>query len=234
MRALGLRGELERTAQWFSALDRADLVDLLPGLEWVDETWRRTMEPQSAALMDAADMGADETLRMQMVDLRTWLPGNMLERGDRMTMSASLEMRVPFLHRALVPFGLGLPRRVKVRRGVLKWIVRRWAERLLPAPIVNRRKWGFRVPLASWFRGDLGVMLDDYLASPRGLAGLYGDPRRIAGLVQAHRSGQTDSSLQLWTLLAAEVWYQDVYLRRVRQTGPSLFGSTEQTYRRAA
>ncbi len=90
------------------------------------------------------------------------------------------------------------------------------------------------MPLASWFRGDLGLMVEDYLASPRGLAGLYGDPRRIARLVQAHRSGRTDSSLQLWTLLAAEVWYQDVYLRRVRQSGPSLSGSIEHPYRRAA
>jgi asparagine synthase (glutamine-hydrolysing) len=69
-----------------------------------------------------------------------------------MTMAEGLEMRPPFLDKALTAFGLGLPDRMKRRGRIGKWIVRRWAADLLPGEIVNRRKWGFRVPLDQWFR----------------------------------------------------------------------------------
>jgi asparagine synthase (glutamine-hydrolysing) len=152
---------------------------------------------------------------MQAVDCLTWLPGNLLERGDRMTMAAGLEMRVPFLDKALVPFGIALPDHMKVRGRKGKWIVRQWAREKLPPAILARRKWGFRVPLAQWFRGHLRPMLFDYLRNPRGLCGTYADPKTLEHLLTSHDSGRTDANLALWTLLSAEVWYQDVFLPRV-------------------
>lgn len=208
-RSLSQNTEIDRLAQWFSYLDREALNQLLPGLEWSDEQWVETIGSQKGAMERFAD--GDALVRMQAVDCLTWLPGNLLERGDRMTMSAGLEARVPFLDRRVIAFGLGIPERMKVRGRSLKWIARRWGDRTLPEAIVRRPKWGFRVPLATWFRGQMRDMLHDYLMRPSGLCGTFGSQPAVSRLLAAHDSGEVDSNLALWTLLAAEVWYQDVF-----------------------
>jgi asparagine synthase (glutamine-hydrolysing) len=213
-RALAHPHELDRIVQWFSYLDRSDLLRLLPGLRWTPEDWAGTVTAQESALRQADGVAAAE--RMQMVDCLTWLPGNMLERGDRMTMAEGLEARVPFLDKELVAFGLALPPRLKIRGKVLKWIVRRWAAQWLPPAIFNRPKWGFRVPLAEWFRGHLRAMLHDYLTAHDGLCATYGNRPAIDALLEEHQSGRIDANLSLWTLFSAEVWYREVYLVRNR------------------
>jgi asparagine synthase (glutamine-hydrolysing) len=175
----------------------------------------QTVATQAAALADVA--GEGPLFRMQAVDFATWLPGNMLERGDRMTMAEGLEVRPPFLDKELVAFGLALPDRLKIRGGVGKWIVRQWAKEFLPLAITNRAKWGFRAPLAEWFRGPMRDMLYGYLTGSTGLIGRYGDKAAIAELLRSHDSGEIDASESLWTLLTAEVWYCDVYVARRRR-----------------
>jgi asparagine synthase (glutamine-hydrolysing) len=213
-RALSMPRESDRIVQWFSYLDRADLVRLLPGLKWTEEDWVQTMAAQEAALRQADGVPAAQ--RMQTVDCLTWLPGNMLERGDRMTMAEGLEARVPFLDKELVAFGLALPPHMKIRGRTLKWIVRQWAALWLPREIYQRRKWGFRVPLAQWFRGHLKSMLFDYLTASDGLCGTYGNVAEVRQLLDAHDAGRVDANLSLWTLLSSEIWYQDVFRRRSR------------------
>ena len=123
-------------------------------------------------------------------------------------------MRPPFLDKDLVAFGLALPERLKVRGSVGKWIVRQWAAQVLPPEIIQRRKWGFRVPLDQWFRGPLRTMLHDYLLSSDGFCGTYGSRAEIVRFLESHSKGESDASTALWTLLSLEVWYQDVF--RVR------------------
>jgi asparagine synthase (glutamine-hydrolysing) len=210
-RALSLPSELDRLVQWFSYLDRSAVGDLLPGLDWDDRHWDATIASQAAALARGWNGPLE---RMQGVDCLTWLPGNLLERGDRMTMAAGLEMRVPFLDKSLVPFGIALPQHLKVRHRERKWIVRDWAANRLPDEILARRKWGFRVPLERWFRGHLRDTLFDYLSAADGLCGTYGDGAAVGALLRSHDSGRADASMELWTLLSAEVWYQDVFRPR--------------------
>jgi len=209
-RAMAGPNEVDRLVQWFSYFDRDGLRGLFPGLGWSDGDLQRTVATQTSALASVTDEGP--LFRMQAVDFATWLPGNMLERGDRMTMAEGLEVRPPFLDKELAAFGLALPDRLKIRGGVGKWIVRQWAKDLLPPAITNRTKWGFRVPLAAWFRGPLRDMLHGYLTGGDGLIGCYGDKAAIAELLRSHDSGEIDASESLWTLLTAEVWYRDVFL----------------------
>lgn len=211
-RALALPDEVDRFAQWFSYLGRTDLADLLPGLGWDDAAWRATTAEQSRVL--AALAAGDNLLRMQMTDCLTWLPSNMLERGDRMTMAEGLEVRPPFLDKALCAYGLALPHALKVRGRTGKWVVRQWAAQLVPQDVIDRRKWGFRTPLEDWFRGPMKTFLTDYLMSDAGLCAAYGDRRAIRGLLDAHMAGRVDAGEALWTLLSAEVWYQDVFRGR--------------------
>ena len=216
-RAMAGRHEIDRLVQWFSYLDCKDLRALMPGLGWTDADLAKTTQSQVAAL---AEFSSETALfRMQATDYATWLPDNMLERGDRMTMAEGLEVRPPFLDKELVAFGMGLPDELKVRRGVGKWIVRQWAHDMLPAHIVARRKWGFRVPLAQWFRGPMRDMLYSRLTGADGLMARYGDPVAIRNLLDAHCSGRIDASEALWTLLTAEIWFNDVYLERKSQRG---------------
>jgi asparagine synthase (glutamine-hydrolysing) len=205
-RAIAPWGECDRLTQWFSYFDQQDLAALLPGLGWSSGAWCETAGEQKAALKSAD--GLSRIARMQAVDCLTWLPGNMLERGDRMTMSQGLELRPPFLDRQLVAFGLALPDRMKVRGKWTKWIVRQWGSTELPPAIHRRPKWGFRVPLARWFRAELREMLFDYLGTAGGLCGMYGNRRAIFDLLNRHDSGQVDANLALWGLLSAEIWYQ--------------------------
>jgi asparagine synthase (glutamine-hydrolysing) len=211
-RALGGASELDRLVQWFSYFEREELAALLPGLDWSEDAWRRSMAAQAAALDACA--ARDPLVRMQVVDFLTWLPCNLLERGDRMTMGAGLEGRFPFLDPALVAYGLGLPGRMKVRGRTLKWVVRRWAEGSIPAAILERPKWGFRVPLAQWFRGELRELVHDTLRDAAGLCGRYGAPRSVARLLDEHDGGRVDRSLELWTLLTAAIWFRSALVDR--------------------
>ena len=214
-RAMAGDREIDRLVQWFSYMGRDELREIFPGLGWTDADMARTVEVQARALAEVS--GEDALYRMQAVDFATWLPGNMLERGDRMTMAEGLEVRPPFLDKELVAFGLALPDRLKVRGKTGKWIVRQWAKDLLPPEIVGRGKWGFRVPLARWFRGPMRDMLHDYLTRQDGLVGRYGNAAAVAKLLRVHDSGEADVSDALWTLLTAEVWYCDVHLPRLRR-----------------
>ena len=214
VRALALPDEVDRHAQWFSYLERARLAALFPGLGWGDADWLETTRTHREALARVRGAGALE--RMQTLDCLTWLPGNMLERGDRMTMAAGLEMRVPFLDQDLAPWGLALPDRMKVRganpaRRTLKWIMRRWADRRLPPGIVGRKKWGFRVPLDQWFRGAMRPMMHEYLTASDSLIARFGGVGAARALLADHDAGRGDAGLELWTLLAAEVWWRDVF-----------------------
>lgn len=211
-RALAHAREIERLVQWFSYMDRELLSSLLPGLEWTDAHWNETIRNQAEALRGTSL--TDAVARMQYLDALTYLPCNLLERGDRMTMASGLEARFPFLDRELFPFGIGLESRHKLRGRESKVLLRRLARDVLPPAILARRKWGFRVPLERWFRGALRPMLRDHLDARAGLCGTYGDRARIARLLDDHHSGATDANLTLWTLLTAEVWYQHVYQAR--------------------
>jgi asparagine synthase (glutamine-hydrolysing) len=218
LRAMAAPNEIGRLTQWFSFFGRQQLKRLFPGLGWSQNDFVRASASQAAALANVK--GESPLLRMQAVDLVTWLPGNMLERGDRMTMAEGLEVRPPFLDRELVAFGLALPDRLKLRGRVGKWIVRQWAHHTLPPQITARPKWGFRVPLNEWFRGPLREMLNDYLTRSNGLVGKYGDRKAILNLLSAHESGASQAGEALWTLLTTEIWYCDVFLaRRHRKLG---------------
>ena len=176
------------------------------------ETWEQTMAAQASVLKRTA--GFSRTQRMQLVDLLTWLPGNLLERGDRMTMSIGLELRVPFLDKSLAPLGVALPRSEKVRGRSTKHVIRERARSMIPAEIIERKKWGFRVPLSRWFCGKLGDQAADLIKSSSSFTSEFGSLRHVQARIDEHRSGQKDHQLSLWTLLSLETWYREVFLEQ--------------------
>ncbi|MCA8973183.1 MAG: asparagine synthase (glutamine-hydrolyzing) [Planctomycetes bacterium] len=150
----------------------------------------------------------DHLRRMLYVDCHTWLADNLLERGDRMSMAASIENRPPFLDHRLVELAFHIDSARKVRGGSGKWIVKEVARQHLPDAIIDRKKVGFRVPLDEWFRGGLRDYAHDLLLGRDSFVSGYLERAPIEGMVRDHMRGRRNEELRLWTLLGLEVWHR--------------------------
>jgi asparagine synthase (glutamine-hydrolysing) len=199
LRALAGRTEEDRIRAWFAPFTQAERHELVG-------RWAR--HPRSPR-----EHSGDLIRRMLADDVVSWLPDNLLERGDRMSMAASLEMRPPFLDHRLVELAFSLPSSVKVRRGVTKWVVKEVARRHLPAEIVDRRKVGFRAPMDTWFRGGLEEMAWDLLGAPNSLTSTVMDRAAVQRLLRRHRTGVANEEARIWPLLSLEVWHRTFFLQ---------------------
>lgn len=149
--------------------------------------------------------------RLMAADLETYLVGNQLAYGDRMSMARSLEVRVPFVDQRLIEVAGGIPLAWNLRRGrreVTKGLFREAMAPFLPPAVLAAPKRGLNLPIGPWFRGGQAGWLDDLL-SPERLRrrGLF-RPEAVAAVVAEHRSGRRDHSLFLWALATLEVWQQ--------------------------
>ncbi len=190
----------ERYARWFGALDRGERDRL--------SVLRLNGAPAADAPPFDAEPGASALRRMLYFDQTSWLPDNLLERGDRMTMAASIESRVPFLDHELARFVSDLPDRYRVRGLRTKWILRQAGRRLLPARILTRPKVGFRVPVNQWFRGEMRDQLLDHLASGSSLTRKYFDAGALSRVLTEHLNGRQNHEKLLWSLLNLEIWHR--------------------------
>ena len=169
--------------------------------------------PLAASSVRMSTASGDALSRMLYADVHTWLADNLLERGDRMSMAASLELRPPFLDHRLVELAFTLPSNVKVRCQTTKWVVKELARQHLPADIVDRPKLGFKVPLDDWFRIGLRDMAFDLLTGPSSFVGTAFDPTAVGKLLDAHSSGDRNEQPRIWTLLSLEVWHRELVNR---------------------
>jgi len=178
--------------------------------------------PTMDALLSAAFSpvaGRDLLAQMTAVDIATYLPGDILTKVDRMSMSVSLEARVPLLDHHIVEFAMALPSRLKQRDGVGKWLLRQAITGLVPPRVLAHPKHGFGVPLARWFREELRYRLDALLA-PESRIAPYVDRAAIARLVSEHRAGRRDHSHLLWRLVALEIWLGALAEGRLAHASP--------------
>lgn len=142
------------------------------------------------------------------LDLRTYLPGDLLVKADIATMANSLEGRSPFLDYRLVEWAASLPPALRLRGGTSKYVLRRAMAQRLPAATLAAPKRGFGVPVGSWLRGELRPLVEDTLLSERALGRGYLRPEAVRGLVADHLARRADRAKQLWALLSLELWHQ--------------------------
>jgi len=155
----------------------------------------------------------DDPLSMiQYLDMKTYLPGDILTKVDRASMAHALEVRVPLLDHKLVEWMSGLEPGMKLRGSEGKYIFKKSLEAYLPHDILYRRKQGFAVPLAQWFRGPLRSRVREALLG-KNLAetGIF-NPRYLSEMVEQHESGRRDYSAPIWSLLMF-----DAFLRKELQ-----------------
>jgi asparagine synthase (glutamine-hydrolysing) len=166
-------------------------------------SWDQIAEPFLQAFERA--QGRDFSSRLMYVDLKTYLPDDVLTKVDRMSMAHSLEVRVPLLDHRVAEFAVSLPASYKIRRHRTKRILLEAMGHRLPEPIYRRPKQGFALPLAPWFKAGLR----DWVNRVPGLSGELGhilNPMAVERLVQEHLVGRRDHGTALWKLIVLIEW----------------------------
>jgi asparagine synthase (glutamine-hydrolysing) len=153
--------------------------------------------------------GYPELNQMLSVDLQSWLPDDLLLKADKMTMAASMELRVPFLDHRVVEFAGGLPCDLKLRNGQSKYLRKKLMQKRVPAEILLAVKRGFRVPLSQWLRGGLYGAARAWLLDSRFLREFLIQDR-LEKLLRSHHQAKGDFSSEIYGLACLAIWH-DVF-----------------------
>lgn len=204
--ALCQTNEASRLASWFPLFNPEMKSALLT------EDVKAALNGSSAERLFADHLSrtdaTDPLNRMLYLDTALWLPDDLLARGDKTSMGASLEARVPLLDHKLVEFAASLPAHLKVRGLTRKYLLKRVAAGWLPPEIIHRSKKGFPVPMSLWFRNEARSFLRDIL-SPSALRcrGLF-NAQYVHTLIEENETGSADHGSLLWALLNVELWHR--------------------------
>lgn len=153
--------------------------------------------------------GWDPMQSLREIDLRSYLPDDLMTKVDTASMAVALEVRCPFLDRELAQAAMEMPTYQLAPRGQRKGLLRRIARRLLPAEIVDRPKMGFAIPVSEWFRddhGDMRTLLEDQLGSPEPFGDLPVDAAVARRFMTEHIDGGIDHGQRLFALLTLSLW----------------------------
>ncbi len=201
LRSLNLDDDTDRLPRWFGALSVAER--------------RRLIHPAMHCHYDRSgdyqyqtQAGNSPLRKILYFDQTSWLPGNLLERGDRMTMGASIEGRMPFMDVELSRFIAKLPDHYRVRGRTTKWLLRSVMHELLPQSILDRPKVGFRVPVNIWFQTTLKDYLYDHLTGTDSRTKSFYNSEHLHKILSQHTQGKVNHEKTLWTLLSLELWHR--------------------------
>lgn len=152
----------------------------------------------------------DALSRLLYLDMKTYLPGDILTKVDRMSMLTSLEVRVPILDHVFLEWVTSLSPKWKWRGNTQKYILKKLAERVgVPSEVIYRRKQGFALPLVHWIREDLKEEFLRILLEPRTIQRGYFDPKVVRLLLDEHFRGRRSHAGRLWRLLIFELWHRN-------------------------
>lgn len=145
--------------------------------------------------------------KMQQIDINNWLPGDILQKADRMSMANSLELRVPYLDYDVFELARKFPEKAKIRDNQTKYAFRKVTEKKLPVQNVNRKKLGFPVPIRMWikeepWRSEIEKAFTSETASR------FFHTKILLKLLENHVNGKQDNSRKIWTVYMFLVWHQ--------------------------
>jgi len=189
-----------RYSMYFGEADKRAMLKSAPRSEQevserlIETLWR---ESRPATVRDG----------VRLVDLQIQLPDEFLHMTDRFAMAHSIEARPPFLDRTFAEELMGIPAHLRIGGTRLKQVLIDAVADLLPAELLQARKKGFVLPVASWLRGKLRPQVEKLLGEPYlRRQGIF-DERITERLVRPHLAGRADLSWQIWTLLMFQVWH---------------------------
>ena len=149
----------------------------------------------------------DDTATMQLVDINTWLAGDILVKADRMTMAHSLELRVPFLDREVLGVAARLARTEKIAAGTTKLALRTAMSEVLPKAAAERAKLGFPVPIGHWLMGEAYGFAEQLLREAQ--TDEWINRQEALGLLERFRAGEPGVEWRhLWVLIVFSLWYR--------------------------
>jgi asparagine synthase (glutamine-hydrolysing) len=190
---------LERYRGFQSLLEDHDLLNLLnPSLlklersDAFDVTWNSLKT-------------TDRVRKMQVMDIKTYLPGDLMFKVDIASMANSLEVRSPFLDYRVVEFGLSLPKRYKIHQGQCKFILKDLARKYVPRSLIDRPKMGFGIPRSRWLREDLRSMVWDLLLDETSRSRGWFRQHEVKKILNQHQNGLHLDSI-IWPIFMLELW----------------------------
>jgi asparagine synthase (glutamine-hydrolysing) len=161
----------------------------------------------------AAEAGLDDVATMQLIDVNTWLPGDILVKADRMAMAHGLELRTPFLDREVLAVAARLARVEKTAAGTTKFALREAVGDLLPQAAAERAKLGFPVPIGPWLSGGMFGFAEQVVRTAQ--TGQWLNKAAAAEVLRRFRAGDPEVTWrQVWLLVVFSLWHQ-VYVERV-------------------
>jgi asparagine synthase (glutamine-hydrolysing) len=203
--SLGIQNPLERLTQIYSIFDTGMKRRLyLPGFADLAKYSIR----ESIRLWQQDVQNLDGLSQILYVDARFSLPDNLLLYGDKMSMAASLEARVPFLDLELMALVEGIPPHLKIHGRTQKYLLKRAVTAWVPQEIIQRKKIGFATPVDQWFGGKLRSYVGEHLLASNSACRHYFEPLTIKRLISDHESKRHDHKRQLFSLLTFELWYK--------------------------
>ena len=147
----------------------------------------------------------DRVRKMQEIDLKSYLPGDLMYKVDLASMANSLEVRSPFLDYRVVEFGLSLPAKYKVGRGESKHILREIARDFVSPKLIDRPKMGFGIPRAKWLREDLKDLVQEVLLDEKSRSRGWYQINKVEEILKNHQRGLELDSL-IWPMFMLELW----------------------------
>ncbi|MCU0826597.1 MAG: asparagine synthase (glutamine-hydrolyzing) [Tabrizicola sp.] len=201
-RALCERDFERRMVRWFGAVSPDERSRM-----WIGPPHTRSISrmPFNAAA------NASPLRRVLHFDQTSWLPDNLLERMDSMTMAASIEGRAPFMDIRLAEYASSLPEHWRIKGRTTKRIVREALRPRLPEAVLRRPKNGFRMPVDVWFRGPLRAQFHDLVLGSDAVTRDYLNRGEVLRYAEEHANGRTDHSKTLWSLFALETFMREFF-----------------------
>jgi asparagine synthase (glutamine-hydrolysing) len=203
-RAVGERELINRMRVWFGGI----------GIEDRDALMGRCVRVEPSDPYPFSMRTGSTVRRTLFFDQTSWLPDNLLERGDRMMMAGSIEGRMPFMDTKLAALVSRFPDRFLVGKIRGKLVLRAAMKKVLPKDILVRKKVGFRIPIDQWFRGPYREFVRDMLTSKTSRVNDICSGAVISQLVNEHLEGRANNDKIVWSLVNLEL-----FLRAFKPSG---------------
>lgn len=189
-------------------------TDVFTGFEEHFKENRTLPEGFSNDVMEVINSKLSGLQKIMLLDFEHILPNVLLKKMDIATMANSLEGRSPMLSKYVLEYAPTLPDEFKIKGSTTKYILRKLAEKYLPADLINQPKRGFEIPLKNWVENDLKEVIFDYLLPSKAFARNFISSEFLQNLIQGKAKVPAEKRAKmLWSLFVLEVWYQKVAIK---------------------